>query len=379
MIHFESDRYEAVYAGERIQLLPKEFALLRFLYEHAGRSFSRDALLDAVWPLEEPSDRTVDDHIYRVRKKVAKWSHLLQIVTIRGQGYRLVRHDTTEQHSPLLQDDQFAADVSRMFSKYHSLGMGAAMQLLAANREVLSLPGDPYYDVYIHFVRGDFKSLLEADSINSLQKAAYAIFIYSALQPEPAASIPFFEKLIAREHILSPAWRNDLRLNAVLMYLETGMLLRAREELDAIRDDIAELHSPSFSAIFLLKEMYLHVEEGQLQEAEAKLQACEELLALHPIQRERGACLVAKAMLLYRQGDIRSARQALDDGIDTTRRTQFIPHLLANLRLALSYLGRHPYDETYRQNYQRQWDQLDEQYRFDELRTKAERMLRKCL
>ncbi|REK71901.1 winged helix-turn-helix domain-containing protein [Paenibacillus paeoniae] len=379
MIHFDPDRYEAVYAGEHIQLLPKEFALLRYLYEHADRSFSRDALLEAVWPLEEPSDRTVDDHIYRVRKKIAAWSHLLQIETIRGQGYKLVRHASTGQSSPLLQDDQFAADVNRMFAKYHSLGMGAAMQLLSANREVLGLPGDPYYDSYIQFVRGDFTSLLATESINSWQKAAYAVFIYAILQPEPAISIPYFEGLIAKEHGLSIAWRNDLRLNAVILYLEAGMLSKAREELDAIRDDIAELHSPSFTAGYLLKEMLLHLQEDQIQEAAAKLQACEELLALHPIQRERGACLVAKAMLHYRRGEIRAAREALDDGIDTTRRTQFIPHLLANLRVALSYLDKYTCDETSRQNYQRQWNQLDEQYRFHELLVKTERLLRYCL
>ncbi|MFF2889360.1 winged helix-turn-helix domain-containing protein [Paenibacillus sp. NPDC057967] len=379
MIHFEPDRYEAAYAGERISLLPKEFALLRYLYEHAGRSFSRDALLEAVWPLEEPSDRTVDDHIYRVRKKITAWSHLLQIETIRGQGYKLVRHSAARGDSPLLQDDQFAADVNRMFSKYHSLGMGAALQLLSAHREVLSLPGDPYYDVYLHFVRGDFEWLLATDSINSWQKAAYAVFIYSALQSEPTVSIPYFEGLIAKGKMLSPAWRIDLRLNAVILYIEAGMLDKAREELDAIRDDIAELNSPSFTAVFILKEMYLHIEEGQLQEAAVKLGACEELLALHPIQRERGACLVAKAMLHYRDGDIRSARQALDDGIEITRRTQFIPHLLANLRLVLSFLGKYSCDEAYRKNYQRQWDQLGEHYQFDSLLAKTERLLRECL
>lgn len=379
MIHFEPDRYEAVYAGERIQLLPKEFALLRYLYEHAGRSFSREALLEAVWPLEEPSDRTVDDHIYRVRKKVAPWSHLLRIETIRGQGYKLTRQDTRRQHSPLLHDHQFADDVNRMFSKYHSLGMGAAMQLLSAHREVLSLPGDPYYDVYIHFVRGDFEKLLASTNISIWQKAAYTIFIYSILQPKPTISISYLERLIAKGHVLSPAWKGDLRLNAVLLNLEAGMLSKAQEELDSIRDAIAELSSPSFTAIFLLKEMYLRIEENRLQEAAAKLQECEELLGRHPIQRERGACLIAKAMLLYRQGDIRSARHALDDGIDITRETQFIPHLLGNLRLALAFLGRYTCDETYRLAYQRQWDQLDQQYRFDELLIKTESLLRECL
>ena len=35
-------------------LLPKEFALLRFLYDNRNRAFSRDGLLEQVWPMEHP-------------------------------------------------------------------------------------------------------------------------------------------------------------------------------------------------------------------------------------------------------------------------------------------------------------------------------------
>lgn len=52
-------------------LLPKEFALLRFLYDNRNRAFSRDGLLEQVWPMEHPVDRTVDDHVYRLRRKLA--------------------------------------------------------------------------------------------------------------------------------------------------------------------------------------------------------------------------------------------------------------------------------------------------------------------
>lgn len=62
--------YTVEYDSEEIQLLRKEFLLFEFLYKNRGQTFSRDALLDAVWPLEAPSDRTVDDHIYRLRKKI---------------------------------------------------------------------------------------------------------------------------------------------------------------------------------------------------------------------------------------------------------------------------------------------------------------------
>lgn len=373
MIHFEPDTYQAVYAGENIQLLPKEFTLLRFLYEHAGRTFTRDELLDAVWPLEAPSDRTVDDHIYRVRKKLAPWSHLVSVETIRGLGYKLTRHAQKQQESPLLQDEEFAADVKRMLSKYHGLGMGAAMQLLSTNRDVLGLPGDPFYDAYLHFVRGDFTWLLATNSLSIWQKAPYAVFIHAAIQSDPESSLSYFERLIAKGDKVEQKWKYDLELNVTYLYLQAGMLEKARKHLDDIRQMIVELQSPSFTAIFLLKEMYLLLLEEKYDAAASKLEECEALLAQHPIQRERGAFHVAKALLLYRQGAVPAARKALDEGIETTRQTQFIPHLISNLNLTLFFFRLHIKDEPYRQKYQRQWDQLAEQYQFPALVAQTDR------
>lgn len=67
-IDFDQGSLTVTWAGRSISLLPKEYALLEYLYEHLQQTFSRNQLLDAVWPLESPIDRTVDDHIYRIRK-----------------------------------------------------------------------------------------------------------------------------------------------------------------------------------------------------------------------------------------------------------------------------------------------------------------------
>lgn len=375
MVQFDSDSFQAEHAGERLQLLPKEFALFQYLYEHAGQSFSREQLLDAVWPLEAPTDRTVDDHIYRIRKKLASWSHLLRIETIRGQGYKLVRNAPRQQESPLLHDEQFAADVKRMLYKYHGLGMGAAMQLLSEHRDILSLPGDPYYDTYLHFVRGDFEWLLTTDSLDIWKKLSYTIFIYQAIQPEHKNILRYFEGLIANGHLLEWSWLCDLRLAAIQHYIGEGRLEQAQEKLDAIRGDIAQLDSSSFTSVFLLTEIYLRMHEGQLKDAHEKLQECEALLAQHPIQRERGAFLIAKGILFYQQGEISAARQAVDQGLETIHQTRFIPHLLANLRRVLLYLKTNCCDEAYELKLQRQWDQLAAQFRLNELQAQAERLL----
>jgi two-component system phosphate regulon response regulator PhoB len=75
-------------AGREIHLGPTEFRLLEYLMEKPGRVFSRAQLLDSVWGLSaEIDERTVDVHIGRLRKALAKDDENDPIRTVRGSGY----------------------------------------------------------------------------------------------------------------------------------------------------------------------------------------------------------------------------------------------------------------------------------------------------
>ncbi|XOS90832.1 winged helix-turn-helix domain-containing protein [Brevibacillus laterosporus] len=65
---FHDDAFTVEILSDSISFLPKEYALLQFLFQNQNQSLSREQLLDHVWPQEAPIDRTVDDHIYRLRK-----------------------------------------------------------------------------------------------------------------------------------------------------------------------------------------------------------------------------------------------------------------------------------------------------------------------
>ena len=57
--------------GDEIELTPKEFDLLALFVRNPGRAFSRDYLLERIWGNEyEVTDRTVDTHVQRLRKKL---------------------------------------------------------------------------------------------------------------------------------------------------------------------------------------------------------------------------------------------------------------------------------------------------------------------
>lgn len=72
--------------GENVPFTKTEFELLRLLLEEKGRVFSRQELIDRIWPKDVlVLDRTVDVNITRMRKKIGKFAKC--IVTRLGFGY----------------------------------------------------------------------------------------------------------------------------------------------------------------------------------------------------------------------------------------------------------------------------------------------------
>ncbi len=79
--------------GKDVKLTAREFELLSFLVAHSGRVQSRDVILQQVWGVDFMGDRkTVDVHVRWLREKFAGRVPL-EIVTVRGAGYRMDRLD----------------------------------------------------------------------------------------------------------------------------------------------------------------------------------------------------------------------------------------------------------------------------------------------
>jgi DNA-binding response OmpR family regulator len=89
-IAIDLDKREVYLDNVIVALKPKEYELLLFLAEHAGRVIPRDTLLEKVWGWEYTGDsRTVDVHIRWLREKLEKDpSHPRHFMTIRSVGYR---------------------------------------------------------------------------------------------------------------------------------------------------------------------------------------------------------------------------------------------------------------------------------------------------
>jgi len=88
-IRIDLDRHVVEVDGEDVRLTAKEFLLLQYFVEHAGRVLSRDLLLSDVWGYRYTGGtRTVDVHVRRLREKLPVLADA--IVTVKQFGYRLL-------------------------------------------------------------------------------------------------------------------------------------------------------------------------------------------------------------------------------------------------------------------------------------------------
>lgn len=89
-IDFQAFRAEE--NGQEIKLSHKEFEILSYLYQNKNQVVSRYDLLEKVWGYEEqPTTRTVDNFMLRLRQKVEINSNQPKIIlTVHGTGYKLV-------------------------------------------------------------------------------------------------------------------------------------------------------------------------------------------------------------------------------------------------------------------------------------------------
>ena len=83
-------RHKAQRDAQRLDLSPKEFALLSLLMRRAGEVLSRTLIAEQVWDMNFHSDtNVVDVHIRRLRAKVDDPFPQKLIHTVRGAGYVL--------------------------------------------------------------------------------------------------------------------------------------------------------------------------------------------------------------------------------------------------------------------------------------------------
>lgn len=73
---------------EKLDLTPKEFAILHLLMKNYQQVFSRNQLLNHIWGYDYYGNtRTIDMHIKRLREKLKSYANIIK--TVYGLGYKL--------------------------------------------------------------------------------------------------------------------------------------------------------------------------------------------------------------------------------------------------------------------------------------------------
>ena len=89
-LSIDETRHAATYAGQKLDLTPVEFRLLKTLHQHKGRVFSREQLMNNLYEdYRVVTDRTVDSHIKNLRRKLDAISPEHELIrSVYGVGYK---------------------------------------------------------------------------------------------------------------------------------------------------------------------------------------------------------------------------------------------------------------------------------------------------
>lgn len=80
--------HEVTIDGKAVFLTPKEYDLLKYLFQNKNIALSRETILTNVWGYDFFGDeRTVDTHVKTLRNNLGKYRDLIK--TVRGMGYKL--------------------------------------------------------------------------------------------------------------------------------------------------------------------------------------------------------------------------------------------------------------------------------------------------
>lgn len=308
---FSQSDYSVTMEGTKVVLLRKEFLLLKFLYDNNGRAFSREELLDAVWSLESPSDRTVDDHIYRLRKKLFPFRELITINTVKGFGYTLkVEALVNGTIKPV--PEEISRRASQLFDTYYKYGQGKALKELMTNK-VLGFPIDEKYETVLLWLRSDFEPLLK--KVGKTEDVFVPLLLYGFVEQNTEKVIDVHEKVL-QKHVLKEKERMDISCFSLpIWFLKINKpafsMQLVQKEFNAIKSS-----DHGFLPFLHIMKTIILFYEGKMEEVEKGLTTAKLVLAEFPFLREQGALKVMQGLLFIEKGKEKEGKNSINEGIE---------------------------------------------------------------
>ncbi|MEF2967460.1 winged helix-turn-helix domain-containing protein [Paenibacillus sp. M1] len=376
---FDPAGYAVISGNEKVELLAKEFALLQFLYEHRGQAFTREQLLDRVWVLEYPVERTVDDHIYRLRKKLQPLRHV-QINTVRGYGYSLTLKEKRDLDNPSVRDSEIQSAIRGLFEKYHLLGQGRSIVALAGQHEILGFEVDDFYRTYTRFIQADIKWFLETEETPRRERLYWLLILYFGFASEPERLVEYCEAALMRQGLMTPVQHREMEiLNIMEAYAYAGRSQKAIERFDYTRRVVENEGLTGFVMPVALMEMYVHLIAGNWKEADQTSARLERLLHKEPYMREIGRHNIFKGLRLLAEGREREAEESLDEGLEVLGMSLHMPLYLAAIKQICLFMDQFCPGGPLQRKYDSLSETVDKEYRLSRYRPEVERFIEELL
>ncbi|MGG4483338.1 winged helix-turn-helix domain-containing protein [Paenibacillus illinoisensis] len=361
-LQFDEGTYTVTRRTDSIQLLAKEFALFHFLYENKEKAFTRSQLLDSVWPLEYPVERTVDDHVYRLRKKLKHWEEV-SLDTVRGYGYRLTIRTNMAAlpANPSEHDLEMREVIHGLFRKYHLFGQGKSMLTLFNQQDALGIQVDSFYQLYIHFIQGNLEWLMTTEEF-PFEERLYWLLIFVHALIEPAESLHLYERALNSPALSADQLRELRILNIVEIYAEVGQYRRAKAQLVETYRVIEADHLVNFKLPVSLSELYVELWGGSGERVEEQMSMLRSSLKDAPYLREIGRFQVMEGLWLLRQGRAREAELRMDDGLDVLKKTLNAPLYINSANQILLFMAHHRIEGRLVHKYRQVYAEIAKEY-----------------
>ncbi|MBU8915928.1 winged helix-turn-helix domain-containing protein [Bacillus sp. FJAT-29953] len=375
-LQFEINDYSVLFNNEKIRLLPKEYHLLKCLYENMNQTLSRQSLLDKVWAMEDPTDRTIDDHVYRLRKKLSFLDDIL-IETVRGVGYRLTLKQN-HQDNPLYHDKEFRESMDVLYNKYILYGQANGLKTIVMQHEALDIPIEVHKKIYLHFVQGDFQWFVTSSDIPLSQKLFYLLHIYWMIQFNIDKTYAYVQKALRLKMIPFQQQQELEELAMIGINIDKGNFEDTKKKINLVRSQIEQgaVHE-SILTYLKIQEIKNKLLTRNFHSVETHMAEGDQLFEKYPFLREKGRFLMLKGFTKWMKGYEKEALQQMDEGFMILLSSKFVPHIINGVR-DIILLSNHlaidlPHD------YKNKWESFSEKYDFPRLTVKIEQLLNKCL
>lgn len=388
-ITLDEDNLSIIRGTQTVKLLPKEFDLLAYLYRHPGRVFTRDQLLDAVWADEAPTDRTVDDHVYRLRKKLDSLQSFsavrclvrYSIETVRGRGYRLCIETTKPtaepasrpEPNPVLQTQAYQDHIRNMLDQYTLYGHGTALHTMAAQPDVFGV--DANHELYLRaqFQAGNFLTVVEDRNSTFEQRLFWLLCLYRTIHDDPRHVLKYFWSAVDNYLMRTEDYLEIQCFQIPSLYLHAGDLDAAEQFIaDAVMMTEA-MDLDGYRPAIRLLEVSANLHRHRYDDAHFHLDRVHAFLAKNPWQREVAYCEMLEGLYALCTGNAEVGRKKVRGGIERIDQVSIPGHHIMRVDEMLQFVTHVRADAPLQRELTKQWKTLARRYDFAAIERSIER------